>query len=266
MKRALVLCSVMTALGFGACGDSVEDPKPTPDAGGGDAGADGNDDGADGNDGAGDDGVETDSGTPGTTLDCTTLAKDYQTGCPDHIQISEDVSACATIAGGLTMEPVATQRMLAASICTQANKACDDLFTCFSDPDGLSASTRTAQVTGTATVEGDAFTFNDTKAWAVLGTKSSGAAGDLAVLFTHDGKPWYFKLQNFAERATQKPFLVDAENVIKLENFEDNVEIAVGQVTVTSFAVDGAFQVQAVATDADTGESIDLTVKGTFAK
>jgi hypothetical protein len=197
-------------------------------------------------------------------LDCGVLSSHYLASCPDHAQINDDVSACVQIHAGLSEAPWTETRERAASICAAAGKSCDELFVCFADEHGLTAVTNDVQVSGTANVEGDDFAFDVQGGWAMLGTKTAGDPGDLMVLFQHEGRPWYFKLENFAERASDDPFVVDMASPIKLENFEDNVEIPVGEVLVQSFEVEGAFDVRAIAIDESTGESIDVTVRGRF--
>jgi hypothetical protein len=201
-------------------------------------------------------------------FECAPLTSYFQASCPDHTQISSDLTACELIRAGQAEEPWVGTRALGVSVCSGAAEACDDIFVCLADPQGLYAYTTAAHVTGKASVEGDDFTFDAKNAWAYLGTKASGDPGDLGVLFSHDGRPWYFKLEDFAERASETPFVVDVDHPIKLENFEDNVEVPTGTVTVTSFKVDTstAFDIKAKATDAETGESIDIRVRGKFSE
>ncbi len=206
-----------------------------------------------------------DSGAPPPRdIDCAALAATYGTRCPEHLGISDDTTACAAIrdgqAAGSPRAPIAR----AAAVCAQAGESCDRIFVCVADEHGLSALTTTAHVTGGAVVEGDAFIFDARDAWAWLATKGGGDPGDLEVLFTHEGEPWYFKLEDFAERAFDLPYRVDLDHPVKLENGEDNVEITVGTVEIDAFSLPGAFELSARAMDEATGEEIDLRVRGTF--
>lgn len=202
----------------------------------------------------------------GLAFRCQELTSYYTKRCADHMEIRDDVTACRAIANGLEDPPFEKTRTRAAQICAQAEESCDDLFMCFVDPHGIATHVKDARISGKATVEGEEFTFDARPAWVAITTLSDGRPGDLVALFHHEERPWFFKLHDLAIRAEEDPFVVDAARPIKLENWEDNVEIASGKVTVRAFAIDGAFDVRAVATDNATGEHIDVRVRGEFPK
>lgn len=266
MRRALVFCSVMTLI---ACGDDKGGDDGDGSADGADGtdgtptdGGDGTGDGGDGTgDGAGD---GSGDGTPDGDFDCQALTTYYTTSCPDHVEITDDATACPLLHAGLNDPTLKAQRAMNAAICAGATESCDDTLICFEDKDGISASTHEATVSGQASYDGETFPLEATGAWAIIRTKPTGEPNDLVVLFSIGGKPWYFKLHDFAGRAGDDPFVVDLERPVKLENADENLEIASGTVTVTAFARDGAFDVRASASDVATGEGIDLQVKGTF--
>jgi hypothetical protein len=197
-------------------------------------------------------------------VDCAAIETAYAAGCPGHLGITEDTTACAAIRDGQGPGPLQATVGLAAAVCAQAGTDCDRLFVCVADAHGLTALTLNARVTGRAVVEGDEFTLDVPGAWAWLATKTDGGPGDLEVLFTHDGGPWYFRLEDFVEEAFDPPYKVNANRPIKLENAEDNVEIPVGEVRIDAFALPGPFDVTATATDMATGEVIDVRVRGSF--
>ena len=82
----------------------------------------------------------------------------------------------------------------------------------------------------------------------------------------HVGSPHTASLDANRARlgSTTTPFVVDALRPIKLENGDDNVEIPLGTVVVTTFEPGGAFDISADATDSATGERIDLRLQGSF--
>lgn len=205
---------------------------------------------------------------PVREFDCAALVDVYTTGCGGHLGISIETAACEAVRGGQNGEFAATIDR-AAAVCESAGAAtpasCDAIFVCIDDEQGLSALTRATQVSGTATVEGAPFVLDGADAWAWIGTTAGGNPGDFEVLFTAAGQPWYFRLDDLAERARTQPFVVDADRPIKLENASDNVELLFGTVTVEAFALEGAFDVAASGVDAATGDAIDVRFVGRFA-
>ena len=207
---------------------------------------------------------------PPREFDCAAIVDAYVTGCGGHLGISVDTAACEAVHAGQN-GPLAPSIDRAAGVCEEAALAlgdpasCGPIFVCLDDEHGLSALTRAARVTGTANVEGQPFTFDIADAWAWVGTTTGGNPGDLEVLFHRGGQPWYFRLDDFAERARTEPFAVDTGRPIKLENSEDNLELAAGTVTVEAFALAGAFTITASGVDPATGEGLDLRIVGSFA-
>jgi hypothetical protein len=204
------------------------------------------------------------------SFDCDAIADAYATGCPGHLGIAADAAACEDVRSGqngvfaATIDRAAAVcEEVAADLATPAS--CDAIFVCVDDEHGLSAVTRTLRVTGTATVAGAPFTFDQEAGWAWLGTTRFGNPGDFEALFTAGGRPWYFRLDDLAERARTQPVLVDAARPIKLESSTDNLELTSGRVTVDAFAEDGAFELAAEATDPATGDGFDLRLVGSFA-
>lgn len=198
------------------------------------------------------------------SFDCAAIAAAYA-GCPAHVGIRLQTDACAFIHDRQGIAPLTDTIDRAAAICERAGSDCDLLFVCLSDPDGLSALTAAAHVTGTATISGVLFTFDAMPAWAWIGTSGKGAPGDFGVLFEDEGNPWFFKLEDFAARAKTKPFVVDGLRPVKLENAADNVEIASGTVEVIAFALGGAFDVTVAASNT-AGDVLDLHFQGSFAR
>lgn len=206
---------------------------------------------------------------PQREFDCAALAEAYA-GCAGHLGISAETAVCQVVfdrQNGVLAPSIDR----AAQVCEEvagdlaAPDSCDAMFVCLDDEHGLSAVARGVQVAGTAEVEGVAFGLAATDGWAWVGTKASGDAGDFEVLFLADGRRWYFRLEDFTERATSEPFAVDVGRPIKLEDSEDNVELAVGTVTVEAFALNGAFDVAASGTDPVTGETVEIRLTGSFA-
>ena len=204
-------------------------------------------------------------------FDCTAIATAYANGCSDHIAITADTSACVAVHDRQGATRLAASIERAARVCQDAGAAgtsppnCDQIFLCVADPDGLSALTGSAHVTGTATVKGQRYAFDTPAAWAWIGTKGSGSPGDFAVLFHHEGHPWFFRLDDLALRAETHPFVVDALRPIKLESVVDNMELTTGTVLIAAFAVDGVFDVTATTADDGGGQAIDLRIQGDFA-
>jgi hypothetical protein len=207
---------------------------------------------------------------PAREFDCAAIADAYSTDCATHLGISFETTACEALRTGQNQAFAPTVDR-AAAVCEQVSTApatpagCDAMFVCLDDAQGLSAVARAVRVTGTAIVEGELFTLESEDAWAWIGTTMSGNPGDFEVLFTLTDRSWYFRLDDFAERARVRPFAVDLARPIKLENSEDNLELATGTVTVTAFSLDGSFDIAAAASDPLTGEAIDLRFFGSFA-
>jgi hypothetical protein len=208
---------------------------------------------------------------PVREFDCAALAEAYAAGCSEHLGISSETAACEAVRDGQT-GPLAPTIARAADVCEEAAMdptapaSCPAIFVCADDEHGLTALTRSVQVRGTATVEGEVFNLDTTAGWGWIGTTTGGNAGDFEVLFAAAGRPWYFRLDDFAARAQTRPFVVDAGRPIKLENWEDNLELAAGTVVVEAFALDGAFEIAASGSDPMTGEAIAARFTGSFAE
>ncbi len=211
-------------------------------------------------------------------FDCAAIATAYASGCSDHLAITADTSACGVLRDRQGATRLAASIARAARVCESAGaessaasaerssqEVCDQIFVCVADPDGLSALTGGARVTGTPTVKGQRYAFDAPAAWAWLGTKGSGSPGDFAVLFHHAGHPWFFRLDDLALRADTHPFVVDALRPIKLESVVDNLELTTGTVLIAAFAVDGVFDVTATTADGGNGQAIDVRIQGDFA-
>ncbi len=194
------------------------------------------------------------------TIDCDAIISTYRSRCVDQLGISTDTVACAALQAARGTPNIER----AAIVCDQSGDDCDRLFVCLADEQGLSALSTNGHVTGSAKVEGESFTFDTHNNYVWLGTKASGGPGDFEALFSHQGRPWYFKLEDFAERTLESPFVVDALRPIKLENGEDNVEIAIGEVVIHAFVLGGNYDIEATATDASTGERIAVRIQGSF--
>lgn len=193
-------------------------------------------------------------------LDCDAIIASYRSRCVDQLGISTDTAACAALQAARGTPAVER----AAVVCDQSGDDCDRLFVCLADEQGLSALSTNGHVTGLAKVEGETFTFDSDNNYVWLGTKTSGGPGDFEALFSHAGRPWYFKLEDFTERTLETPFVVDALRPIKLENGEDNVEIPIGEVVIHAFVLGGNYDIEATATDAATGERIAVRIQGSF--
>lgn len=240
MRRALVVAVGLVGQGvvIGACGKDAAATRELPP-------------------------IDFDAASP-RVIDCERLAQVYLTRCGLHLGIDDDTGACALVRDGQGGGPLAATIGRAAAVCADNADDCDRIFVCVADDQGLSALTQGGRVTGTAEVEGEVFTFDAGQAWVWIGTKPSALPGDLGVLFTHRGEPWYFRLEDFAERASLAPFEVDAARPVKLENGEDNVEIASGTVSVVAYSMQGRLEVHAQATDPLTGDALDLVIEATF--
>src|SRR5688500_1506224 len=70
-----------------------------------------------------------DTPTP-VEFECAPLTSYYQASCPDHMQISSDITACELVRAGQTEEPWVKTRAVATSVCSGAEEACDDIFVC----------------------------------------------------------------------------------------------------------------------------------------
>lgn len=208
---------------------------------------------------------------PVRTFDCAAVVDAYVTGCGGHLGISDETTACELVHAAQN-GPLADTIDRAAGVCEQAASepatpaACGPLFVCLDDEQGFAAVTRGAEVSGTANLEGRTFTLAASDAWAWIGATKDGDPGDFEVLFDRDGQPWYFRLDDFAVRARTRPFAVDTSRPIKLENSEDNLELAAGTVTVEAFTLAGEFAISASGVDPATGEAIDLRFTGSFAE
>jgi len=210
-----------------------------------------------------------DDAWPLRAIDCAAIAETYATQCGPHLGISVDTSACALVdrgQGGPLARPIDRAAALCEAASADATRAsCDAIFVCVADGDGLTALTTTVAVTGTATVDEERFVFEGEGGYAWLGAKSSGRPGDFAALFLRGGRPWYFKLEDFAERARTVPFEIDTARPLKLESTVDNIELVSGSVTVHAFAIDGAFDIEAGGSDPENAESFSVRVSGSFA-
>lgn len=201
---------------------------------------------------------------PAREFDCAAIAGAYKAMCSGHLGISSETNVCAVVHDGQNGAFAATIDK-AAAVCEAAD-SCEAMFVCLDDEQGLSALARGVQVDGFASVGGTSYELDASTGWAWIGTTAGGDAGDFEVLFEVEGQPWYFRIDDFVARAATEPFVVDAERPIKLENAVDNAEMAAGAVTVSGFALDGAFAVDVTATDPATGESLELSFMGSFAE
>lgn len=208
---------------------------------------------------------------PVREFDCAAIAEAYATGCGGHLGISIDTTACEALRSGQN-GALAWTIDRAAAVCEEVSldlttpDSCDALFVCLDDEHGLAALTRAVQVSGSATTSSGTVQFEGVTGWGWIGTTKKGSAGDFEVLFNAMGRPWYFRLDSFVERARTKPFDVDMLRPIKLESSVDNVELVAGEVVVTGFEIDGAFDVAAKGEDPLTGEALAVRFVGSFAE